>query len=546
MGKRTEPHNGGLDVPDAKRGAAGPSGPTADYLGMMLKCPAGDVTRQTPLQRARILSEKAQCDVYLKREDTQLGFSQHLRTAYTLVAGLTAEQRRGHVVATGIGNFAYTVCLACASLGLKDLSLTLVLPSTASPLQFEQLAQFREGSDIAIDVITDGVSQTHSHAKALQIVSELESAKGSGVVTLLQNTKGDAVIGASGSIAVELFRELPQEADVVYVGVGSGSLAAALAEYAATIHPDTTIVAVEAEGNCAMSQSIAKGELVQITGPLNTFAEGTAVDEPNPQAFGILKKRHAEGTVVFMTVSNDDLCASIKSLFLDTRAILEPSGVLAVAGVKSHALDGRLKDKTVAAVVGSANMEFTSLRCIAERSEENELLVTVNLPEEIGAFRRMYSNVYPLAVTEFSYRYNAGGGAVVFMSFQIPDKRTGEAVVQKLNSEGFPCTSLHDNEMAKAHARYLVGGRGAPPDERLFRFQFPENMDALLHFLSSLPPFANITLFHYRNHGADYGKVLVGFDIPTESEIQFQTFLATVSYDYTDETSNPVYRLFLR
>ena len=564
--KRAAPNgcngNGNGSGDDAKR-ARTTDASDIDYLRMMLTCPSSEVATMTPVVRARILSERSGGDVFLKREDTQLTFSHHLRWAYTLVSNLSSHEAGVDViVAAGLGNFPYAVAHSITLLRERlaggsgsALRLVLVLPRTTSPFQLRQLdalkatlASSTDARSIAVEVAVSGSNQEEALVAARARASqEKTTAPDAAAVHLLQNHDGEEGIGALGSVGVELFAQMPVEPDAIYVAVGSGTHAAALAEYAAMLSPDTTIVAVEAERNTATSAAV-KGE-ERAAPALNHFVEGTAVATPGQLAVSLLKK-HAK-SVRFVTVTNDEVCAAIKAVFLDTRAILEPAGALAVAGLKKDSEAGSsfpLKGLTAAAVLGSANMEFTALRTVAERCEEGERLVTVELPEAPAAFRKMYAHVYPCPVTEFSYRYSGedGRNAIVYMSFLPSGKEAGDSVIRGLDAGGFKTQSLGDNEMAKSHARYLVGGRGAPPDERLFQFRFPENTDALRQFLAALPSFVNITLFHYRNHGADFGKVLVGFNVPSQAELSFQKFLADVAYEYTDETLNPVYRLFLR
>ena len=501
-----------------------------DYLASMLTSKAQDMAKVTVVEKAIVTSEKLECEVYYKREDTQVTFSHYLRTAFSLVAGLTEQERKSPITAAGIGNFVHGIAVSFQHLGIPMDQLTLVIPQTAAEIQVTRLKEFK----CKTCIIGADVFESEEEAKKLAT-----QQKGK----MLQLTVGPIPIESQGTVAVELLRQL-SGIKSIYVGVGSGALLAAVTSYVTEIHPDITVVGVEATNNNALSQSLASGKVTPIDTPLNHFVEGTATPVPNNCAFNFLKNNTSHRII---TVSDDEVCAAIKSVFNDTRAILEPAGALAVAGLKQDAANKKVPAGRVVAILGSANMEFNSLRSIAERCEETEYLVTVTLPEIKGSFKKMYSHIHPSQVTEFSYRFSSTNEkAIVFMSFQSPTKKDAHDLVQRLNKGKFDTTFLTDNEMAKSHARYLVGGRGAPRDERLIRFSFPENSEALSVFLSSLPEVINITLFHYRNHGADFGKVLVGFDVPIDQEVAFQQFLERVNHEYVDETTNPVYRLFLR
>eukprot|EP01060_Flectonema_neradi_P036744 TRINITY_DN7166_c0_g1_i1.p1 TRINITY_DN7166_c0_g1~~TRINITY_DN7166_c0_g1_i1.p1 ORF type:complete len:626 (+),score=95.01 TRINITY_DN7166_c0_g1_i1:99-1976(+) len=502
-----------------------------DYLARMLTSKAQDMAKVTDVGKAIVTSEKLGLDVYYKREDTQVTFSHHLRTAFSLVAGLSAEERTRPIVAAGIGNFVQGIAVSFKHLNIPMDSLTLVIPQTAAGIQLTRLKEF------TCKTVIHGADVFEAEAEARKLASQQQGKT-------LQMTVGGTAIESQGTIAVELLRQLA-DIKTIYVGVGSGALLASVVSYVSQIHPDITVVGVEATGNNSLSRSLSQGKLLTIDTPLNHFVEGTATPIANNCAFDILSE-HKQHRII--TVTDDEVCAAIKTVFNDTRAILEPAGALAVAGLKQEASKNMIsKQGKVVAILGSANMEFNTLRSIAERCEETEHLVTVSLPEEKGSFKQMYSHIYPSQVTEFSYRFNdSNERAIVFMSFQAPTKKDAEDLVGRLNKGGFRTNLLTDNEMAKSHARYLVGGRGAPRDERLIRFSFPENTEALSVFLSSLPEFINITLFHYRNHGADFGKVLVGFDVPIDQELGFQQFLTNVNHEHIEETTNAVYRLFLR
>eukprot|EP01064_Diplonema_japonicum_P038388 TRINITY_DN927_c5_g1_i1.p1 TRINITY_DN927_c5_g1~~TRINITY_DN927_c5_g1_i1.p1 ORF type:complete len:546 (+),score=52.11 TRINITY_DN927_c5_g1_i1:74-1711(+) len=503
-----------------------------DYLAMILTAPVTDITTSTPLQKATVMSEAAGCEVYIKREDMNPGFGHQIRAAYVMVSGLTHKQRaNGSVIySSGLGNFNECIGLACQRLNVAA-KVYFVCPLTTPVKTLKELGEMKGNFEVV--KIGSDANESAEHA-AKSVKNEKRPA------VYLNPFNSPEPIAGLGTVGVELFRQASKP-DTIYVGVGTGSLLAALVEYSGAIHPGVEIVGVEAVDNTTMSSCIEKGYITPLNSPLNHFVEGTAVLTPNTHAFDIL--RNTATSFRMITVSNDEICAAIKAIFTDTRSILEPAGALAVAGLKKDVKKG----KKCVAVLGSANMEFAMLRTVAERCEEKELLVTVDLPEEKGAFRKMYELVYPNQVTEFSYRFNGGTSpAKIFMSFQSGSKESGDKVVAALNSAGFKTLALCDNEMAKSHARYLVGGQGAPPDERLYRFIFPENSEALKTFLSALPSFINITLFHYRNHGADFGKVLVGFDVPPEEEMSFQNFISNVAYEFEDETTNPVYRLFLR
>ncbi|KAJ9449072.1 hypothetical protein DIPPA_30908 [Diplonema papillatum] len=546
--KRSEP------TPVTSASAARP-----DYLRMILTCPIHDVSKASGITKAVVLSEVfPKYEVFLKREDNHAGiFSHHLRTGYAFVRQLTEEQKRGAIVVSGHGNFTQAVAHALLHEGLYSDRVFLYVSKSTPRLLCRHLHDFQESLPSKAHIVIDGRDLDEAAALAA------EKAEATGGVHI-NPFDGITPIAALGSIGVEIFRQIPHVGRL-YIGVGTGAMFAAILEYAAHIHPDIEIVGIEAQGNQTFSTLALSGPdragIVESSAKRNHFVESTALDGPNGHALNIVRHHLARAgagvpAVRFLSVDDDDVCSAIKSVFLDTRSILEPAGALAVAGMKqdlareSAARAGEpagTPPATVAAVLSGANIEFNLLREVAQRCEENEVLVSVTLPEEKGSFRKMYEQVTPCSVTEFSYRYSsAKQDAMVIMSFEASDAKVGEEVVQKLNASGFRAEVLTNNAMAKEHARYLVGGRGAPPDERLLQFSFPETTGALSLFLAELPGFVNITLFHYRNHGSDFGKVLVGFDVPVREEVSFQNFLTTVSYAFVEETTNPVYRLFLR
>ncbi len=508
--------------------------PPRDYLERILTARVYDVAQETPLQMAPALSRRLGNTVLLKREDLQPVFSFKLRGAYNKMAHLSAEQLARGVICASAGNHAQGVALAAATLRQRlnvAVRAVIVMPTT-TPLIKVEAVRSRGG-----EVVLAGESYSDAYAFA----QELAEREG---LTFIHPFDDPEVIAGQGTIGMELLRQHPEPLDAVFCCVGGGGLIAGIAAYLKRLRPDIRIVGVEAEDADAMTRSLAVGERVVLP-QVGLFADGAAVKQVGAETFRLCQ-RYVDEMIV---VTNDEICAAIKDVFEDTRAILEPAGALAVAGVKAWVKKHAVSGKTLVAVASGANMNFDRLRFVAERAElgeQREAVLAVTIPERPGSFRAFIQLLGHRNITEFNYRYADPEKAHIFVGVTIHERKEVGQLIEALSAAGLPAIDLTDDELAKTHVRYMVGGR-APQvmNERLFRFEFPERPGALMNFLSQLRSDWNISLFHYRNHGADYGRVLVGMQVPPEESTEFAAFLDRLGYDWVEETHNPAYRLFL-
>jgi threonine dehydratase len=499
-----------------------------DYLERILTAQVYDVAVETPLDPAPILSRRLGNRVLIKREDLQPVFSFKLRGAYNKIAKLPPEALARGVICASAGNHAQGVALAAKKLGARAV---IVMPTTTPLIKIEAVRS--RGAEVVL--YGESFSDAYAYARTLE--------EEEGLVFIHPFDDPDVIAG-QGTIAMELLRQHPKPIDAVFCAVGGGGLIAGIAVYLKRLRPEIRIIGVEAEGSDAMTQSLARGEPVELE-QVGLFADGTAVKRVGDETFRLCQ-RHVDDMIV---VSNDEICAAIKDVFEDTRAILEPAGAQALAGLKAYAQKAGLKDKTLVAIASGANMNFERLRFVAERAEvgeQREAVLAVTIPERPGAFRRFITLLGKRNVTEFNYRYADPDEAHIFVGVAIHDRREVDKLIAQLQAEGLPAIDLTDDELAKSHIRYMVGGR-APQvrNERLLRFIFPERPGALANFLAQLRSDWNISLFHYRNHGADFGRVLVGMQVPPEENEEFAQFLAKLGYEYVEETNNPAYTLFL-
>eukprot|EP01065_Artemidia_motanka_P022093 TRINITY_DN2630_c0_g1_i1.p1 TRINITY_DN2630_c0_g1~~TRINITY_DN2630_c0_g1_i1.p1 ORF type:complete len:541 (+),score=121.00 TRINITY_DN2630_c0_g1_i1:150-1772(+) len=507
-----------------------------DYLKMILTAPVYDVARETPLQKATVLSAKIHNEVWLKREDEQPVFSFKIRGAYNRMVSLPAETREKGVLACSAGNHAQGVALAARHLGIKA---TICMPTCTPSIKWEAVARY------GAEVVLKGASFDDAKAECLRLHQE----SGRFVVHPYDDP---FVIAGQGTIAMEIFRQLPNfRPDAIFCCVGGGGLMAGVLSYTKRIFPDVKVFGCETVDANAMYQSLEKGERVTLK-EVGIFADGAAVKEVGEETFRIAKRHLTKDDVVL--VSNDEICAAIKDAFEDTRSVLEPAGALALAGAKRYAKEKGVTGQRFVCITSGANMNFDRLRFVSERAaigEDKEAVLAVKIPEQKGSFMEMYNCFKPRNITEFSYRYRrAGEDAHIFTAFEVTTgaRRVDDvaAVVAALEGRGFEVQDCTDNELAKAHARYLVGGRSQVDDERLLRFAFPERAGALQQFLECLMSRFNVSLFHYRCHGSDFGRVLVGMQVHAGEEERFREFLRTLNYAHTDETENPIYKAFLK
>jgi threonine dehydratase len=499
-----------------------------DYLKRILNAKVYEVAIETPLELAQQLSERVGNQVLLKREDLQPVFSFKLRGAYNKMANLAPEQLARGVIAASAGNHAQGVALAAQKLGCKA---TIVMPVTTPGVKIDAVAA--RGAQVVL--FGDSYNDAYQHALALQEQSNF---------SFVHPFDDPDVIAGQGTIGMEILRQHPGKLKAVFVAIGGGGLISGIAAYIKALRPDVLVIGVQTNDSDAMVQSIEQGQRVTLK-DVGLFSDGTAVKVVGEETFRLCQQ-HVDGWV---RVNTDQICAAIKDVFQDTRSILEPAGALAIAGMKQYCDEQGWRDETVVAVACGANMNFDRLRFVAERAEvgeQREAVFAVTIPERPGSFRAFCALVGERNVTEFNYRISGHNQAHVFVGLQVAGLKQAASAAQAFQQAGFDTLDLTNDELAKLHLRHLVGGRSALAEgERLMRFEFPERPGALMRFLAHLPQQVNISLFHYRNHGADYGRILVGLQVPAAVEPAFDTFLLALGYPYTDESQHPAYRLFL-
>jgi threonine dehydratase len=499
-----------------------------DYLERILNARVYDVAIETPLDLASGLSARLHNRIYIKREDLQPVFSFKVRGAFNKMIKLSAEQLGKGVICASAGNHAQGVALSARTLGAKAV---VVMPTTTPTIKVEAVRA------LGADVILAGESfaEAHAHARTLELAQDL---------TFVHPYDDPDVIAGQGTVGMEIHRQHGGSLAAVFCPVGGGGLLAGVSAFVKRLRPDTKVLGVEAVDADAMAQSLATGERVSLP-HVGLFADGAAVKQVGEEPFRLCR-RYVDGIV---RVDNDQICAAIKDVFEDTRAILEPAGALAIAGAKQWLDEHRLADQSVVAVASGANMNFDRLRFVAERAElgeQREAILAVTIPEQPGSFRAFCGLLGGRDITEFNYRLADSHDAHIFVGVAIAARGEAAALVRMLESQGLPTRDLTDDEMAKSHVRHLVGGRAPHAvHERIYRFVFPERPGALARFLENLKSDWNISLFHYRNHGSDFGRVLVGMQVPPQDRAAFDEFLRRVGYDYVEETGNPAYQLFL-
>ncbi len=499
-----------------------------DYLERILLARVYDVAIESPLDDAPNLSRRLGNDILLKREDMQPVFSFKLRGAYNKMAGLTKAQLKRGVVAASAGNHAQGVALAAQVLGCEA---TIVMPATTPAIKVDAVA--KRGAE----VVLHGDSYDDAYHHGIQLAR-------SGRKTFVHPYDDPDVIAGQGTIGMELLRQARAPIDAVFVPVGGGGLIAGIAVYLKRLRPEIKVIGVEPEEADAMARSLCKKERIVLP-QVGLFADGVAVKQVGEETFRLCLQYVDE----VIRVSNDAICAAIKDVFEDTRSILEPAGALGVAGAKVWAAREKAKNKTLVAIASGANMNFDRLRFVAERAElgeKREAVLAVSIPERPGSFKAFCSLLGARGITEFNYRYDDPKVAHVFVGIQVHNRAEVDKLIAALGKHDLPVLDLSDNEMAKLHVRHLVGGRAPKAEhEVLYRFEFPERPGALMKFLNSMSHAWNISLFHYRNHGADFGRVLVGIQVPPDDQESFQAFLDGLGYRYWNEARNPAYKLFL-
>ena len=499
-----------------------------DYLEKILNAQVYDVAIESPLDDAPTLSERIGNRLLLKREDLQPVFSFKLRGAYNKIVRLSPEKLRRGVICASAGNHAQGVALSAAKIGCRAL---IVMPTTTPQIKVQAVKA--RGAE----VVLCGDSYDDAYAHAL----ELEKAE---KLTFIHPFDDPDVIAGQGTIGMEILRQHPQAIHAVFCCVGGGGLISGVAAYIKRLRPETKIIGVEAVDADAMTRSLQAGKRVRLD-RVGLFADGAAVKYVGEETFRLCQQYVDE----MVLVDTDAICAAIKDVFEDTRAILEPAGALAVAGAKEYARRHKLKGKTLIATASGANMNFDRLRFIAERAEigeQREAVIAVTLPEQPGAYRKFLALIGVRNITEFNYRFNDRKDAHVFVGVQVASRAESLKLIEQLRRHGYQTLDLTDDEMAKSHIRHLVGGHSPQLEhEIVYRFEFPERPGALMNFLNRMSAGWNISLFHYRNHGADYGRVLVGMQVPPGEMGEFKKFLKNLGYPHWDETGNPAYKLFL-
>jgi threonine dehydratase len=501
---------------------------TKGYLERILKARVYDVASESPLETAPALSKRLGNRLLLKREDLQPVFSFKLRGAYNKMAGLPRQRLARGVIAASAGNHAQGVALAAQRLGCRAV---VVMPVTTPRIKVDAVAA--RGAQ----VVLHGDTYSDAYGKAMR----LKRRRGLAFVHPYDDPE---VIAGQGTIGMEILRQHPRPIDAIFVPVGGGGLISGIAAYVKTINPKIRIVGVEPLDAAAMARSLKEGRRVKLD-HVGLFADGVAVKEVGRETFRLCKALVDE----MVLADTDEMCAAIKDVFEDTRVVLEPAGALAIAGAKAWVERRGARGQTLVAIASGANTNFDRLRFIAEEAElgeHREAILAVTIPERPGSFRKFCSLLGARNVTEFNYRIADSQDAHIFVGIEVQGRNETARIVRNLRRHGLTTLDLSDNEMAKLHTRHMVGGR-APfaKNELLYRFEFPERPGALMRFLEAMRGGWNISLFHYRNQGADYGRVLVGIQVPRQEMPEFRSFLRKLGYPYADETRNPAYKLFL-
>ena len=500
----------------------------SDYLERILKARVYDVAKETPLEYADNLSARFNNHILLKREDMQSVFSFKLRGAYNKMAQLSPELLAQGVIAASAGNHAQGVALSARELGTTAI---IVMPVTTPQVKVNAV-KMRGG-----EVILHGDTYDDAYAYARQLETEKN-------LTFIHPFDDPDVIAGQGTIAMEILRQYQKPIHAIFVAIGGGGLISGIAAYVKRLRPEIKIIGVEPVDSDAMSRSLQAGHRVRLE-QVGLFADGVAVRQVGEETFRLCQQYVDE----IILVDTDNTCAAIKDVFEDTRSILEPAGALAIAGAKAYIAREGITDQTLVAIACGANMNFDRLRFVAERAElgeSREAIFAVTIPEQAGSLRKFCELLGSRNLTEFSYRIADQAIAHIFIGVQIVNRADAAKLATTFAENNFTAIELTDDELTKLHLRHMVGGRSSlAHNELLYRFEFPERPGALMKFVSSMSPNWNISLFHYRNNGADYGRIVVGVQVPPNEMEDWQVFLDSLGYRYWDESQNPVYKLFL-
>ena len=498
-----------------------------DYLKKILTAQVYDLAIETPLELAPGLSKRIKNQLLLKREDMQEVFSFKLRGAHNKMSKLSPEILKRGVVTASAGNHAQGVALVAKRLNCKA---TIVMPVTTPQIKIQAVEAY------GADIILHGDSFDDAYAKATKLAVQKK-------LTFIPPYDDPDIIAGQGTIGMEILRQYAGSLHAVFVPIGGGGLISGIAAYIKSLHPEIKIIGVEPVDSNAMYLSLKKGRRVKLP-QAGVFADGVAVKQVGKETFRLCRELVDE----IILVDTDAICAAIKDVFEDTRVMLEPSGALSIAGAKLYCNREELHGKTLVAVTSGANMNFDRLRHVSERAEigeQREAVMSVTIPEKPGSFKKFCAMLGAKSITEFNYRYDDPKEACVFVGVSVRNRNETDRLIKVLERNGLHTEDLSDNEMAKLHIRYLVGGHAnGVKNEILYRFEFPSRPGALMEFLNSMSHW-NISLFHYRNHGTDYGRVLVGMDVPPGNHAKFKKFLGQLGYRYWDESKNPAYKIFL-
>jgi threonine dehydratase len=501
-----------------------------NYVEKILKAKVYDVAVETSLEPAPRLSRRLNNQVFFKREDLQPVFSFKIRGAYNKIAQLSPLSAQRGVICASAGNHAQGVALGARTRGIHAV---IVMPLTTPEIKVKAVA------DLGAEIVLHG----DDYDQAFERATELARERG---LVFVHPFDDPDVIAGQGTIAMEILRQLHgDDIHAIFVPVGGGGLIAGIAAYAKSLYPRIKIIGVEPEDAAGMYESLRAGKRVTLD-RVGIFADGVAVRRVGEEPFRLAQRYVDE----ILLVTTDQICAAIQEIFEDTRSIAEPAGALAVAGIKKYVARESCTERTLIAINGGANMNFDRLRYVAERADlgaQREALLAVQIPEAPGSFLRFCELLGNRSVTEFNYRYRDAESARIFVGLSMSQGRAERtAVIAAIGAAGFSVQDMTDNEMAKLHVRYMVGGQAQGiADERLYRFEFPERPGALLKFLRAIGTGWNISLFHYRNHGSDSGRVLAGICVPPATHADFCLHLNELQYVYTEETANPVYKMFL-
>ncbi len=506
------------------------------YLQKILRARVYDVAEETPLERAKNLSEKLKNDIWFKREDLQPVFSFKLRGAFNRMSQLSRKELSKGVIASSAGNHAQGVAVSASFLKCRAV---IVMPMTTPNMKVKAVKSHNA------EVILFGETYDECYEKALEL-SVQEN------LTFIHPFDDPEVIAGQGTIGLEILRQINHPPDAIYIAVGGGGLIAGVSAYVKAIWPKTKIIGVEPEDACAMTLSLKANKPVELES-VGLFADGVAVRKVGEETFSICKKNVDQ----MVTVNTDEICAAIKDVFEDTRSILEPAGALSIAGLKKHVSDNKLQNQNLVAIACGANMNFERLRFVAERAElgeEKEAMLAVAIPEKAGSLKLLCETLGSRNLTEFSYRMSEGGTAQIFMGIEVSNINDRELLINNINTKGFECLDLSNDELSKVHLRHMVGGRlprsineisEGDYKELLYRFEFPERPGALMRFVNSMRPEWTISIFHYRNHGADTGRIVIGVLVKNSEINSWYEFVEKIGYKYWKETDNPAYKLFL-